>query len=124
MLHLFPADDDCERANIYCLLTKSSSLEPLGQINSNLAQSILGWKRFNFVWKKSHALLNEETIVTTQTFVGDILQRSAEQMSQFKMKWHISFVEINGYAIFLGEIITTFKQHAFILIVLLKFVHC
>ena len=41
----------------------SSSPEPLGQFQPNLAQSILGWRGFKFVQIKGHALLQREIIV-------------------------------------------------------------
>ena len=40
----------------------SSSQEPLGQFQPNLAQSILGWRGFKFVQMKGHTLSQGEII--------------------------------------------------------------
>ena len=40
----------------------SSSQEPLGQFQPNLAQSILGWREFKFVQMKGPALFQGEII--------------------------------------------------------------
>ena len=43
-------------------LFSTSSQEPLGQFQPNLAQSILGWRGFKFVQMKGHALFQGERI--------------------------------------------------------------
>ena len=47
--HPFPRGDNYKKAKINCWIKKTSSPEPLGQFQPNLAQSILGWRRFKFV---------------------------------------------------------------------------
>ena len=49
---------------VYKLLTiSSSSPEPLGRFNQNLAQCILGWKGFNYLQRKGHALFKGKIIM-------------------------------------------------------------
>ena len=53
----------CRLSSVCKLSTfSSSSLEPLGQFQPNLAQSILGWRRFKFVQMKGPALFQGEII--------------------------------------------------------------
>ena len=47
-------------------LFSTSSQEPLGQFQPNLAQSILGWRGFNFVQMKGPALFQGEIIMKYQ----------------------------------------------------------
>ena len=55
----------------------TSSLEPLGQFQPNLAQRILGWRGFKFIQMKGHTLLQGEIIA----YLKIIFSRTAEQIS-------------------------------------------
>ena len=57
----------CRRRRRRCRCRKlftfsSSSQEPLGQFQQNLAQSILGWRGFKFVQMKGHTISQGEII--------------------------------------------------------------
>ena len=53
---------------------KSSSPEPLGQFQPNLAQSILGWRGFKFVQMKGPALFQGEIITKAWNYIYEILK--------------------------------------------------
>ena len=53
---LLHGGDNSEIVNFYSKYIKTSSPEPLGQFEPNLAQSILGWRGFKFVQMKGHTL--------------------------------------------------------------------
>ena len=50
----------CRRRKLFTF--SSSSPEPLGQFQPNLAQNILGWRGFKFVQMKGHAIFQGEII--------------------------------------------------------------
>ena len=65
----------------------SSSPEPLGQFQPNLAQSILGWRGFKFIQMKGPALFQVEIITKKWKYVEELKKSSSpEPLSQFKPK--------------------------------------
>jgi hypothetical protein len=61
-----PRLDNTERVKIHWFFFKSSPLEPAGQIQSNLVQIILGWRKFNLVQIKCQVLFKGEIITKMQ----------------------------------------------------------
>ena len=62
-LHPFPRGDNNEIAKIHWRnFKKSSSPEPMGQLQPNLAQRILGWRGFNSIQTKGHVLFYGEIV--------------------------------------------------------------
>ena len=63
----------CRRRRCRKLFTfSSSSPEPLGQFQPNLAQSILGWRGFKFVQMKGTALFQGEIITKYWKYIDKI----------------------------------------------------
>ena len=92
----------------------SSSPEPLGQFQPNLAQSILGWRGFKFVQMKGRALFQGEIITKQWKYIDEIKKSSSsEPLGQFQPNVAQSIfgwrgfisVQINGPALFQGKII-------------------
>ena len=53
---------------------KSSYPEPLGLFQLSLAESILGWREFNFVQMKGYAIFQGEIIINEQKYIDKILK--------------------------------------------------
>ena len=98
-------------------LKKSSSPEPLGQFQPNLAQSILAWWVFKFVLKKGHArpfLRGDNYEIPKKhwrCFKKIFFQWTTGPIStktwQCILGWReFKFVQMKGPALFQGEIIT------------------
>ena len=63
----------------------SSSPEPLGQLQPNLAQIILGWRGFKFIQMKGSALFQGEIITKLRKYIDKFLKSSSpEPLSQFQ----------------------------------------
>ena len=63
----------------------SSSPEPMGQFQPNLAQSILGWRGFKFVYMKGSALFQGEIITKKCKYIDEIKKSSSpEPLGQFQ----------------------------------------
>ena len=61
-----------------------SSPEPLGQLQQNLAQSILGCRKFKFVQMKGLAFSQGEIITKQRKYIDEIKKSSPEPQSQFQ----------------------------------------
>ena len=117
----FPRGDNYEIAKIHWQnFKKSSSPEPLGQFQPNLAQSILGWREFKFVQMKGPALLQGEIITKYRKYIDKIKKSSSpEPLGQFQpnlaqsnLGWRgFKFVQMTGPALFQGEIITKYRKY-------------
>ena len=90
----------------------SSSLEPLHQFQPNLAQSILGWIRFNFLKIKGHLnSFSRGDNNKSQNFVDKIKKKILQNpWANINQTWHKawlgegeSLVQIKGHLLFQGE---------------------
>ena len=71
----------------------SSSPEPLGQFQLNLAQSILGWRVFKFVQMKGPVFFQGEIIMKLQKIHWQILKIFFSRTpANFNQTWHKSRV--------------------------------
>ena len=62
----------------------SSSPEPLGQFQPNMAQSILEWREFKFVQLKGPALFQGEIIMKLRKYNEEFWKSSSKPLSQFQ----------------------------------------
>ena len=66
-------------------ILKSSSPEPLGQFQPNLAQCIFGWKGFKFVQMKGPTLFQGDIITKWWKYIEEIKKYSSpEPLGQFQ----------------------------------------
>ena len=93
----------------------SSSQEPLGQFQPNLAQSILGWRGFKFVQMKGHTLSQGEIIAKILKLYWKLLKSSSsEPLGQFQPNlaqnmlgwWWFKFVQMKGHNLLQVDIIS------------------
>ena len=114
---LLPRGDNYEYGeNTLTKFKKSSSQEPLGQFQPNFAQSIFGWRRFNFFFQmKGPALFQWDIITKKRKYFDKILKFSSpEPLSQFQpylsqsiLGWReFKFVQVKGPTLLQGEIIS------------------
>ena len=98
----------------------SSSTEPLGQFQPNLAQNILWWRGFKFVQMKGPALFKGEIIREQRKYIDKIKKSSSpEPLGQFQpnlaqsiLGWRgFKFVQMKGPALFQGEIIKKKRKY-------------
>ena len=68
----------------------SSSQEPLGQFQPNLAQSILVQRGFKFIRMKGHAIFQGRIITNLQKYIDEILKNYLlkNHWAKFKQTWH------------------------------------
>ena len=101
---LFSSPDDtsrafqiacCRRPSVHpsvCKLSTflSSSQEPLGQFQPNLAQSILVQRGFKFIRMKGHAIFQGRIITNLQKYIDEILKNYLlkNHWAKFKQTWH------------------------------------
>ena len=101
-------------------IKKSSSQEPLGQFQPNLAQSILGCRGLKFIQMKGPALFQEEIIMKLWKYINEFKKSSfPEPLGQFQpiLPQNIlgcrgfKFVQMKGSTPFQGEIITKLRKY-------------
>ena len=99
---------------LFIVSSSSSSPEPLGHFQPNLAQSILGWRGIKFVQMKGPALFQGEIITKEWKCIEEFERSSPEPLGQFQpnlaqsicgWRW-FKFVQMKGFVNFQGEKIT------------------
>ena len=98
----------------------SSSPEPLGQFQPNLAQSISGWREFKFVQMKGPSFFQGDIITKWRKNIDEIKKSSSPgPLSQFQanlaqsiLGWRgFNFFQIKVPALFQGEKITKWLKY-------------
>ena len=87
----------------------SSSQEPLGQFQPNLAQSNFGWREFKFVQMKGHTLFQGKIIAK----ILKLYRKLQNHWVNFNQTWHkaclglwwFKFVQMKGYTLLKVDII-------------------
>ena len=74
--------------NFRKLFTFLSPPEPLGQFQPKLAQSIIGWRIFNFVQMKVHALFQGKKIAKKREYIDEVLKIFSRTTMPISTKRH------------------------------------
>ena len=112
-VHSFPRGDHYENAKKHKQIWKINTFITFGAIQSNLAQSILGYNGFEFVQMKGPALFQGEIIMKLRKYFDEIWKTSSPELSPFQpnlaqcvLGWRgLKFVQMKGPALFQRKII-------------------